>query len=49
MGDGSHVYAKPLSDGSYAFALWNLGAAEANVTAAWRCGGRCVLFGGRFD
>jgi alpha-galactosidase len=24
MGDGSQIFAKPLSDGSFAFALWNL-------------------------
>ena len=35
MGDGSQVFAKPLSDGSFAFALWNLGAQAANVSVSW--------------
>ena len=35
MGDGSHTIAKPLSDGSFAVALWNLGNATANVSVSW--------------
>ena len=31
MGDGSQTIVKPLSDGSYALALWNLGAQTANI------------------
>ena len=36
MGDGSHTIAKPLSDGSFAVALWNLNNnATANVSVSW--------------
>eukprot|EP01051_Picozoa_sp_SAG22_P013134 SAG22_NODE_1440_length_4416_cov_6.561038_2_plen_183_part_00 len=36
LGDGSQVFAKPLSDGAYALALWNTAAAAANVSAEWK-------------
>jgi alpha-galactosidase len=35
MGDGSQVFAKPLSDGSFAFALWNLRTERATVSVTW--------------
>jgi len=30
------VIAKPLSDGTFALALWNTGAAPANVSLVWK-------------
>eukprot|EP01052_Picozoa_sp_SAG31_P025455 SAG31_NODE_2232_length_6139_cov_6.945199_3_plen_143_part_00 len=35
MGDGSQIFAKPLKDGSFAFALWNLATRTANLSVSW--------------
>ena len=35
MGNGTQVIAKPLSDGTFALALWNTGATTANVSFTW--------------
>jgi alpha-galactosidase len=36
LGNGSQIIAKPLSDGTYALALWNTGASTTNVSAEWK-------------
>ena len=35
LGNGSQIIAKPLSDGTFALALWNTAATAANVSATW--------------
>lgn len=35
LGDGSQVFVKPLSDGTFALALWNLAAEEAMLNVSW--------------
>lgn len=35
LGGGAQIFAKPLSDGAFAVALWNVAADSANVTVSW--------------
>ena len=46
MGDGSHTIAKPLSDGAFAVALWNLNNATATVSVSWSDLGPSTWTGG---
>ena len=36
IGNGTQVIAKPLSDGTFALALWNTGATTVNVSTTWK-------------
>jgi alpha-galactosidase len=33
--NGEQIYIKPLSDGSFAFALWNLATSNTSITVDW--------------
>ena len=35
LGNGTQIFAKPLCDGAFAFALLNTGALAANVSVSW--------------